>query len=120
MNTAAHPGKLARLVARLGVLRALLLGSAALVIAATPFADGTVYIHDWRLVPSVIAPSIMMMLVFAIPLDVTMAFVFRADADNQERLRLDSVIRIEVVTYVAMLLAWTPFMIKIVDFTPLQ
>lgn len=119
MNTATHRGLFAALVARLGVLRTLLLGSAALVIAATPFADGAVHLHDWRLLPSVIAPSIMMMLVFAIPLDITMTCIFRVDADPAEQRRLGTVVRIEAVVYVAMLLAWTPFIIKVVDFTPL-
>lgn len=120
MNTVIRPGMLGQLVTRLGVLRCLLLASAALVIAATPFADGNVYLHDWRLVPSVIAPSIMMMLVFALPLDITMACIFRVDAAPAEKQRLGTVIRIEAVVYIAMLLAWTPFIVKVVDFSPLQ
>lgn len=106
-------------MAQIGVLRSLLLLMTVLVIAAAPFADGTVYIRDWRIVPSVIAPSIMMMLVFAIPLDMTMSRVFMVDAEQAERDRLRFIVRLEAFALVAMLLAWTPFIVKIVDFTPL-
>jgi hypothetical protein len=107
-------------MANIGVLRGLLLIMTLLVIAAAPFADGTVYVRDWRIVPSVIAPSIMMMLVFALPLEITMSRVFMVDAEQAERERLRFVVRLEAFALVAMLIAWTPFIIKVVDFTPLS
>ena len=104
----------------LGTLRSLLLLTAVACIAAAPFADGQAYLHDWRLLPSVIAPSIMMMLVFAIPLDVCMARIFMTDAAPGERARLGRAIRVELLVLIAMVLAWTPFMLKVMDFWPLD
>ena len=106
------------LFARLGVLRSLLITAAVLVVGAAPFADGSVYMHDWRLLTSVIAPTVMMMLVFAIPLDITMGRVFMADAGAEERARLKFAIRADVVALFAMCLAWAPFMLKVLDFSP--
>ena len=106
------------LFVRLGVLRSLLIIAAVFVVGAAPFADGSVYMHDWRLLPSVIAPTVMMMLVFAIPLDITMARVFMADADAEERTRLRFAIRVDVIALFAMCLAWAPFMAKVLDFSP--
>ncbi|MEX2480773.1 MAG: hypothetical protein WD928_07920 [Gammaproteobacteria bacterium] len=101
---------------RLGTLRILLLTSTLVVIAAAPFADGSVHMHDWRLLPGVVAPTIMMMLVFALPLDMTMARVFMSDASAAERARLRFAIRVEACAFVAMLAAWMPFMLRVLDY----
>lgn len=109
-----------QLVVRLGVLRSLLLAATLLVIMAAPFADGSVHMHDWRLLTNVVAPTLMMMLVFAIPLDITMARVFMTDATAEERARLAFAVRVEAVALVLMLAAWTPFIYRVIDFTPLS
>lgn len=109
-----------KLIHDLGTLRTLLLASALACIAAAPFADGSAQLHDWRLLPTVIAPSVMMMLVFAIPLDVCMAKVFMSDAVAAEKHRLSRAIRAELVVFVLLVLAWTPFMLKLMDFWPLD
>lgn len=102
----------------LGTLRLLMMLAALACIAAAPFADGKTHIHDWRLLPTVIAPSIMMMLVFAIPLDVCMAKIFMSDANDSEKTRLGRAIHIELVVMVALILSWTPFMLKVMDLWP--
>jgi hypothetical protein len=104
----------------LGTLRLLMMLTALVCILAAPFADGRAHVHDWRLLPTVIAPSIMMMLVFAIPLDVCMAKIFMSDATPSEKARLGRAVRIELIVMAALVLAWTPFMLKVMDFWPLQ
>ena len=105
-------------IKHLGPLRSGLAILTFMVIAAAPFADGTVHMHDWRLFPSVIAPTIVMMLVFTFPLDLTMTRIFMQDAEPDERRRLAGVMRFEGVLLVLMLAAWTPFMLKVLDFSP--
>jgi len=107
-----------RLFERLGPLRTGLAVVTFVVMAAAPFADGTVHMYDWRLFPSVIAPTIVMMLVFTFPLDLTMTRIFMEDADPEERSRLRTVMRFESALLVAMLLTWAPFMLKVLDFSP--
>lgn len=96
----------------------MLLGCVAVIVVAAPFADGQVHMHDWRLLPSVVAPSVMMMLVFALPLDITMAKIFMSDAASAEQARLRFVIRVEAVAYIGMLLAWAPFLLNVLDLSP--
>ena len=85
------------------------------MILAAPFADGVTHARDWRLIPGVVAPTVMMMLVFALPLDMTMARVFMSDAPPAERARLAFAIKVELVAYLALLLAWTPFVLRLLD-----
>ena len=105
-----------RYLSEIGALRSLLLGSILLVIVLSLWADGVVYAHDWRIVYSVIAPTITMMLVFAVPLDVTMARVFMSGASDCERKRLRKIIRIESSAYLLMILAWSPFFLTVLGY----
>lgn len=106
------------LIPDLGALRWMMMLTSLAVIVAAPFADGNAHVNDWRLYPSVIAPSVMMMLVFAIPLDICMARVFMTDTSNGERERLRRAIMVEAGVLVAMCLAWTPFMLKVLGYWP--
>lgn len=96
-----------------GTLRLGLLTIALLVIILSVFADGNTYMHDWRIVPSVLAPSIMMMLVFAIPLEMTMTRIFITNAEPAEKARLQRILKLEAIVYLLLIVSWTPFFIKV-------
>jgi hypothetical protein len=96
-----------------GTLRIGLLTIALLVIILSVFADGNTYMHDWRIVPSVLAPSIMMMLVFAIPLEMTMTRIFITNAEPAEKARLQRILKREAIVYLLLIVSWTPFFIKV-------
>jgi hypothetical protein len=98
-----------------GLLRLGLLSLCFISIGLSFYADGTTYMHDWRLVPSVLAPSIVMMLVFAIPLDITMVFIFKTDSSEQEKVRYRKIIKTELTIYVLLLAFWIPFFLKILS-----
>jgi hypothetical protein len=102
---------------KLGVLRCGHALIAVAVICAAPFADGTAHLHDWRIFPSVIAPSLMMMILFALALDITMSRVFMTDAPPPEQRRLGIVIKFDLALLAVMFLAWLPFMTKVLDFS---
>lgn len=110
---------LTRWFARFGVLRGLLILAAIAIAAVGPFIDGSVHLRGWRLLPSVVAPSLMLILLFALPLDMTMTRVFMSDATGSERARLRAALRVEILVFVILVLAWLPFMIKVLDFGPL-
>ena len=113
-----HATMLSKLAQTLGPLRAGLAIVTLVVIAAAPFADGTVHLDDWRLFPSVIAPTIVMILVFTFPLDLTMTRIFMQDAAAAERVRLRRVLRTEAVLLALLVIAWAPFLLKVLDFNP--
>ena len=97
---------------RIGLLRCSLALITLLVISAAPFADGGTHLHDWRLFPNVIAPTVMLLLVFALALDMTMARIFMIDATDDEHGRLRTVIWFEFLQLVVMLSAWSPILFK--------
>lgn len=103
---------------RIGVLRTSLLVSTAIITPIGPFVDGTVYLHDWRLLPSVIAPSLMLILAFVLPLEIVMSSIFMTDADPEKKDRLASAIKAESILFVVMIAAWTPFMFKVLELWP--
>ena len=96
-----------------GTLRLLLaVGVVALIIAA-PFSDVPAYSTGWPLVRGVIAPTLFVIMVFVVPLDITMTLVFMSDRQGAERRRLRLVAQTEAVLLVAMLVAWTPLVMRL-------
>ena len=96
-----------------GTLRLGLLAITLLVIMLSVFADGTTYMHDWRIVPSVVAPSIMMMLAFALALEMTMTRIFITNAEPAEKRRLKRILKLEAIVYFLLIASWTPFFITV-------
>ena len=96
-----------------GTLRLLLVvGIVALIIAA-PFSDGPTHSTGWPLVRGVIAPTLFVIMAFVLPLDITMTLVFMSDRQGAERRRLRLVAQTEAVLLVAMLVAWTPLVMRL-------
>jgi hypothetical protein len=109
-----YPGNpVMRWLRNLGFLRSLLVLAAVFIMLVAPLAYGGVHLHDWRLLPTVVAPAVMMVLVFVILLDMLMSRVFMADAGEQERTRLSTAIRIEAVVLLSLIAAWSPFLVRI-------
>lgn len=105
---------LRRAVAVLGPLRVGLVLITALVILAAPFAEVTAeLVTGWALWPAVIAPALMPILVFVLPLDMTMSRLIMADREPAARGRYRIIIRVELALLALMLLAWTPFAVEL-------
>jgi hypothetical protein len=109
-----------RLLLALGPLRALLAACVVLVIACAPFATGETQVRDWRFLPSVLGPTLMLLLFFVLPLDMTMSWVFMQDRDDADRRRYRLIIGTEALLFAAMVLAWLPFTLTVLDFWPLD
>ena len=102
----------------LGVLRTLLLLSVACAIAAAPFASGTEEIRGWALVPTVLGPTVMMIVLFVLPLDMMMSAIFMVDTDSAGKRKFKRIILIEMGALLSLLAVWLPFMIRILDMNP--
>jgi hypothetical protein len=99
-----------------GPLRLALAVLVIVLIGAAFFADGKVYMHDWRLFPSVIAPSVVTMILFVLPLDITMTWVFKASTDlPDEQRRLAMIIKIDCLLFALLIFAWLPFIMTILN-----
>jgi len=92
-----------------GLLRVLLAVLALLVALAAPFADGPAVYHGWRMLPTVIAPTLAVVLVFALPLDMLMSRVFMSDQPEPVRARLRRIVRLEAGVLALLVAFWAPF-----------
>ena len=107
--------RLCRLVAGLGALRLMLVALALVVCVAAPFSEGPVVYSGWRLATTVIAPAIFAMLVFLLPLDMIMSAVFMSGRDPAARARLRRIILAELVLLAVLVLAWLPFVLRLLN-----
>ncbi len=91
----------------------MLLSVLLALIVLGPFAGGPVEAPDASVLLSVVAPAFYVIMLFVLPLDITMSSVFMSDKQGEERARFRFIIRTEVAFFVVMLLAWLPFVIRL-------
>lgn len=94
----------------LRVLHALLL--LALILSA-PFAGGESARSGIEMWPTLIAPALVPIFVFVLPLDMTMAAISRSGQHGDERARLTTVIRFDLLLLLLLLVAWLPFFLAL-------
>jgi hypothetical protein len=99
-------------LSQLGPLRVILFLATLLVALTGPFLDGNVDVHSWRILPTVIAPALMLILLFVLPLDITMAAIFMTAVDSTQKGRLRYAIKFEIGLMAALVLAWTPYFFR--------
>ena len=100
---------LARTVQRFGLLRVLLAFGTLGLIGVSPFAHRTDSLEEGGLFFAAIAPSLVAILIFVLPLDMAMTRIFLSDADPANKARLWRVIKGEAILLLMLVLAWTPF-----------
>ena len=97
----------------IGILRRLLILVTVALSAIGLFAQPSTEIEGWPVLFSIVAASLVVMLVFTIALDLVMNIVFRLDSSSQERSRLKTIIKIELTSLLLLLACWSAFTIKI-------
>lgn len=96
--------------------RLAMLACAALLALPGPFQDGLTHVRDWRIVTSVVAPALMVIMVFVLLLDFTMTRVFAMDATPDRRADLYHASRLDLWALLVMVGAWTPFLARLFGF----
>lgn len=86
-----------------------------ILIVMGPFSGGDPTVAGFALLTSAVAPALYVIMLFVLPLDITMSRVFMKEAQGPERARYRFIIRLEVLLFVLMLLAWLPFILKLLD-----
>ncbi len=104
---------LKQIFSRLGALRAMLVTIVLLLIVMGPISGGEARVSGFALFTSVVAPAFYVIMLFVLPLDITMSRVFMGEAQGEEKLRYRFIIRLEIVLLALMLLAWLPFVLKL-------
>ena len=98
-----------------GPLRLALVGSAALLVVLGPFSGGPVRLEGMAMYTTLVAPVAFAVFLFVVPLDMTMTAIFMSDADGERRRALRRVMVTEAVLLVALVLAWLPFVLRLVN-----
>ena len=96
-----------------GPLRLVLIATVVAVTVLGPFSGGPFRHEGIALVTTLIAPVAYVIFVFVLPLDIVMAMVFMSGADEERRAALKRAIMIEAILFVLMVLAWMPFLLKL-------
>ncbi|NIR31236.1 MAG: hypothetical protein GWN84_18380 [Gammaproteobacteria bacterium] len=97
----------------IGTLRTVLLAGVLVVAATAPFAGGAVRYSGWGMYPTLIAPTLAVMLFFVLALDILMTTVFMHEHQGPERRRYRSILRGEGLVLVLLLLSWLPFFVRL-------
>jgi len=104
---------LCRLVARIGVLRALLASLTIFLIAMAPFAGGQTQLSGWAMIPTLIVPAVVPMLLFVFPLDMTMSGIYLSSKAVDQRPRYKFIIIMDSMLLATLILAWLPFFYRL-------
>ena len=99
----------------IGILRKLLILVTVALSVIGLFAQPSTEIEGWPILFSIVAPSLVVMLVFTLALDLVMNIVFRLDSSIQERARLKIIIKIELSSLLLLLICWSTFTIKLFE-----
>jgi hypothetical protein len=100
-----------------GALRLMLIGLSATLMLLGPVSGGEVSFEGIALFTTLLAPTFYVVMIFVLPLDMTMSRVFMSDATPVKRTQLRRVIITEAVLLLLMLLAWLPFVLKLLRIT---
>ncbi|MGF1528059.1 MAG: hypothetical protein ACFCBW_14880 [Candidatus Competibacterales bacterium] len=85
-----------------------------MIIATLPlafFADADP--EGLGLIPSQIAPGLVVLFIWVLPFDMLLAKIFMGDQPEAERWRGRTIIRLDQLLLVALLLCWGPFFLEI-------
>lgn len=86
-----------------------------LLILIGPISGGEARTAGLALFTTVVAPAFYVIMLFVLPLDITMSRVFMKEAQGAERARYRFIIRLELVLFALMLLTWLPLILKLLE-----
>jgi len=98
-----------------GVLRLVLFAFTVFLILAAPFAFAEESRSGWRLFTTTVVPALIPPMFFIYPLDMTMCRVRMDGAPDDTRARMKRMIWLNVWSMVALLLAWLPFFLRLLN-----
>lgn len=105
-SPSARMSKIARVLGSLGLLRTMLAVTTILLILAAPYAREETDYSAWAIMRGTVAPALMVIVAFVLPLDITMSRIFMSDGTGADRYK--RIIRVECLLLAALLLTWTP------------
>jgi hypothetical protein len=96
-------------LARLGVLRILLLLATLALLFSAPVPGTRPIFHGWGMIPTLIMPTLAPLVFMVLLLDAMMSAVFMADTHGAERARRRRVAILQLSLAAALAVAWYPY-----------
>lgn len=100
---------------KIGPLRVLHAAFLLVLVLSAPFAAGESAHSGIRMWPTLIAPALVPIFVFVLPLDMTMSAISRSGVEGDEYNRLTTVIRFNLLLFALLLGAWMPFFLSLLN-----
>ena len=104
-----------RLLQDLRFLRVVMVLVTITLVILSRFSSQEVAYSGWAMIPTLIAPALVPILFFVILLDVLMAWVFRIDAQADDRGRLGRVIVIDLLQVVVLVASWSGYFMRLAE-----
>lgn len=98
----------------LGPLRSMLYAFIAILIVCAGFSLGGMQKSGIMMFPTLIAPALVPMLFFVIPLDMTMCKIMMSGKDAAARRRYSRIIYWDLAIMLALAAAWSPFFYRLI------
>jgi hypothetical protein len=98
----------------LGPLRQGMLGFVLLLTVIAPFSGGSDH-EGLAIFINLVAPALYVMMFFVLPMDMFMSYIFRVEQTGAKRQRMNHILQIELVAFIAMNLSWLPFVAKLIN-----
>lgn len=100
----------------LGLFRLVMLAIIVILAILGPFNDGQTYVEGWSLFTSVVAPAMMVIMVFVLLLDITMTRVFASEAEPARRSALRFASVVDAWALLLLVLTWAPFVARMLGY----
>ena len=100
-----------------GALRWILITLSVSLMLLGPVSGGPVSFDGVKMFTTLLAPTFYVVVLFVLPLDMTMTRIFMSDADAVKRLQLKRVLITESALLTLMVLTWLPFVLKLLRIT---
>lgn len=97
----------------LGLLRQLLIGMAVICLIVRPKPGTSVILEGLQVIPTLVTPAAVPILIMVILFDSLMSKIRASDAEGEERIRFQKILRVELATTAILFLAWLPFFMAI-------
>lgn len=90
---------------------------ALLIAVSLPpvFLQNAAFTPMWKITIGQVTPALVLMVFWAIPLDILMAKIYMTDQDDTVRRRYVDIIRFDLSLMGVLLLAWGPFFLRLLS-----
>jgi len=104
-----------KLIHLLGVQRSFLLSVTAALIALSFFSSGETVYEGWGAIPTIIAPTLVPIMLFVVGLDILMSFIYGLDAEAAVAKRYRWINRINLLSIMMLVVFWAKFFTSLVQ-----